>query len=138
MSESPALAYAHGQDDWSDEEAPKGGEQTAAEWVAPAWPEANEYIQTLFHELHMAWTSETACESNVRAIIGNTEYRQIIGLGPPVVPLIIRELVREPNHWHTALNAITRADPVPPEHAGDLDAIARDWARWARLQGIDY
>jgi len=39
----------------------------------------------------------------------------MIGLGWPVVPLILEELNREPNQWFWALEAITEQNPVPPE-----------------------
>ena len=38
-------------------------------------------------------------------------YQRIIGLGLPVVPLILEELNREPNQWFWALEAITEQKP---------------------------
>ena len=47
-------------------------------------------------------------------------YQRIIGLGMPVVPLILEELNREPNQWFWALEAITGQNPVPPEALGKV------------------
>ena len=35
-------------------------------------------------------------------------YQRIIGMGLPVVPLILEELEREPDQWFWALEAITK------------------------------
>ena len=60
---------------------------------------------------------------------------QIIGMGPAVVPLILEELQREPDHWFWALEAITQQDPVPPEARGDVGAMADAWIAWGKQQG---
>jgi hypothetical protein len=62
-------------------------------------------------------------------------YQQIIGMGERVVPVLLRELERRPNHWFWALKAITRQDPVPDEARGDFDAMVGAWLRWGRTQG---
>jgi hypothetical protein len=54
-------------------------------------------------------------------------YQQIIGLGPAGVPLLLRELEREPDHWFWALRAITGEDPVPEEARGRLREMAAAW-----------
>lgn len=41
--------------------------------------------------------------------------QRIIGMGPVVVPLILEELRREPDHWFWALEMLTEDDPVPPK-----------------------
>jgi len=60
-------------------------------------------------------------------------YQQIIALGPPVIPLILRELRERPDHWFWALNAITGEDPVGPED--DFDQAVEAWLRWGRERG---
>jgi hypothetical protein len=54
-------------------------------------------------------------------------------MSEPAVPLILKELQARPDHWFTALRAITGENPVPDEHRGDLRAMADDWLRW----GVD-
>ena len=63
-------------------------------------------------------------------------YQRIIGLGPAVLPLIFRELEREPDHWFWALAAITDANPVPSESQGKVPEMAQAWIDWARREGI--
>ena len=59
-------------------------------------------------------------------------YQRIIGLGSAVVPLLLRELERQPDHWFWALKAITGADPVPAASRGKLHEMNR-LLRVARL-----
>jgi hypothetical protein len=58
-------------------------------------------------------------------------YQQIIGMGPVALPFLLRALRRRPEHWFWALKAITGADPVQPEHRGQVRMMAADWLEWA-------
>lgn len=62
-------------------------------------------------------------------------FRQIIDLGPAVIPLMLRELSRVPSLGVWALPAITGADPVPPSDRGHLAAMTEAWLRRARENG---
>lgn len=57
-------------------------------------------------------------------------YQRIIGMGDKAIPLLMRELKREPNHWFWALRAITGANPVKPENRGRVKRMAQDWLDW--------
>jgi hypothetical protein len=63
-------------------------------------------------------------------------YQEIIGMGLPVVPLILEELQAEPDHWYWALQAITGENPVPAEVDGDMRRIRDAWLEWGRQQGL--
>ena len=65
-------------------------------------------------------------------------YQQIIAMGLEVVPLLFRELEREPDHWFRALHVLTGADPVPPESRGKIREMAAAWLRWGRDQGYQW
>jgi hypothetical protein len=63
-------------------------------------------------------------------------YQRIIGMGPPVVPLILEELRREPDQWFWALEAITEQNPVPQEASGKPRLMAEAWLRWGDQLGL--
>ena len=63
-------------------------------------------------------------------------YQQIIGLGPSVLPLLLRELARETDHWFWALEAIAGQNPVPAEAVGNVAAMAEAWLAWGRREGL--
>jgi hypothetical protein len=62
-------------------------------------------------------------------------YQQIIGMGPAVLPLLLDELAREPDHWFWALWAITGSDPVPSESRGKVGEMAQAWLKWGQEHG---
>jgi hypothetical protein len=69
-------------------------------------------------------------------LVMHPAYQKIIGMGPGVVPLLLRELENDLDVWFWALRAITEENPVPKEARGDGAAMARSWLDWARRRGI--
>ena len=53
------------------------------------------------------------------------------------IPLILRELEKEPAHWFPALKKLSGGqDPVPADRRGDVEAMRRAWLAWGRDQGF--
>lgn len=98
-------------------------------------PSSESSLTHRFQSLTATWRRETALRSSVTAVAMHPAYQQIIGLGEPALPLIFRELRREPDHWFWALQAITGENPIPEENAGDLEAMTIDWLAWAKTHG---
>jgi hypothetical protein len=94
-----------------------------------------EALQARFDALAHEWQRATWSASSFTEIVEHRAYRDIIGMGQEAVPLILRDLEREPKQWGPALSAITGAQPVPKEHAGRIKEIARDWLSWAKEHG---
>jgi len=63
-------------------------------------------------------------------------YQQIIQIGPEAIPLILRELEREPDYWFIALEQISGENPVPNEMRGRLPLMADVWLRWGRERNL--
>ena len=51
------------------------------------------------------------------------------------IPLILNELESEPDFWFWALRALTRANPVTDNMAGNLSTMTRIWLDWGREHG---
>lgn len=64
------------------------------------------------------------------------EYAAVIGLGPKVVPLLIKDLQRSLQPWFWALKAITREDPARHINPGDFHGIAAAWIAWGKDNDI--
>jgi len=94
-------------------------------------------IREQFARLAAEWRTESGTSSNMVKIHLHPSYQRIIGMGPVVLPLIFDDLNRSPDFWFWALRAITGDDPVPAEHAGDLNAMTRDWLSWAREEEVE-
>lgn len=95
-----------------------------------------EPLQSRFETLRDDWKSKTRHLSNTAQIALVLSYQQIIGMGPEVVPLILRELEKETDHWFWALEAITGENPVTQEDAGDMRASAQAWLEWGQRNGL--
>lgn len=63
-------------------------------------------------------------------------YQQIIGMGPEVVPLLLRDLAETESHWFWALRVITNDNPVPPEHRGRVDRMISAWLSWGMRNNL--
>lgn len=106
-------------DDW-----PEGAQ---VEFHAPTEPD----LERRFHELVARWKEDTRFLSSVHDMVSHPAYLQIIGMGKAVLPLVIGELRRQPDHWFVALQAITGANPIPPSVRGDVDRMTQAWLSWA-------
>ena len=102
----------------------------------PKLASETESLQQTFDALAKRWREETKVLSSITMKSMHPAYQRIIGMGPQVLPLILRELDREPDHWFWALTAITGEDPVPPEDAGDIEKMTEAWLRLGRRRGL--
>src|SRR5436309_11863212 len=91
-----------------------------------------------FHELVDLWKRGRGHHSSSARLAEHPAYQQIIGMGPEVIPLLMRELEREPDHWFRVLHALTGANPVPLESCGKVLEMADAWLRWGREQGYHW
>jgi hypothetical protein len=91
-----------------------------------------------FYRLATRWKEETMLTSSTTQICMHPLYQRIIGMGSGAIPLILRELESEPANWFWALKAITGKDPVPPEHIGKVEQMAKDWLNWAEEEGYEW
>ena len=103
-------------------------------WSVPA-TRAGALLEAKFAALAHQWREETAALSSSSMIAMNQSYQRIIGMGQPVLPLIMREMSREPDHWFWALMAITGENPVAPDDVGDLEKMTDSWLRMGRERG---
>lgn len=93
-------------------------------------------LRVAFEELVLAWSSGTAHLSSPTKLVEHPAYRQIIGLGPAALPLILRDLVERHRFWFPALNAITGENPIPDDAAGDVERMTNAWIEWGRANGL--
>ena len=95
-------------------------------------------IADAFRFLERRWRWETRFESSIMTMTEHPDYRAIVAFGWDVVPVMLRHLraTSAPGFWFPALREITGADPVRPEHRGDMAAMREDWLRWADETGV--
>ncbi len=114
-------------------ELPEGTEVQITVTVPDAAPSPE--LQARFDALVSQWKDDTRPLSSITAMIRHPAYQEIIGMGQAVVPLLLRELQREPDFWFSALHVLTGENPMLPEHQGKVSEIAADWVQWGKERG---
>jgi hypothetical protein len=92
-------------------------------------------LEQTFTQLAAQWRRETGMLSVMSKIIIHPAYQRIIGMGQPVIPLILKDLEQEPDHWFWALQSITGENPVPNDQSGNLAQMAQAWIEWGKARG---
>jgi plasmid stabilization system protein ParE len=100
--------------------------------------ETKESLEERFDRLAAEWRAGTAYISSSSELVAHPAYREIVRLGTPVIPFLLRELERRSGHWHRALHDITGIDPVATEHRGNIEKAAAAWLEWGREQGYEW
>ena len=92
-------------------------------------------LQEQFSDLVASWRAGTAGLSSPRAIAGHPAYQRIIGLGEPVIPLILQDMKENGGWWYPALRALTGENPVPESAKGSLSLNDQAWLQWGLDNG---
>jgi hypothetical protein len=109
---------------------------TALPYAYLPWAREARELEETFLQLSAEWREKRPPSSFVEDLVLHPAYQRIIGLGKVVVPLILRELAQQPDHWFWALYCITGEDPVDASDAGNLSRMARAWVEWGRKRGL--
>ncbi len=88
-----------------------------------------------FNKLAKKWKRETMHCSLVKQMVLHPAYQEMIGLGPKVIPLILKELKKEPDFWFWALRSLTGVDPTTEDMHGDVMGMRNAWLNWGRENG---
>src|SRR6516162_7417276 len=73
---------------------------------------SDESVEERLRRLEAIWDAETLVLSDPARITAHWAFQEILGMGDAVVPLMLRDLEREPKLWVWALPRITGEDPV--------------------------
>ena len=94
-----------------------------------------EVIGRDFQALADEWRRDTKFLSADDEIALHPAYQRIIGMGERAIPLILRSLQQNLDHWFWALTMIARESPVPTEEAGNQRLMRGRWLEWGRRKG---
>lgn len=85
-----------------------------------------------FNALMADWKKGRGHSSKIRDLAMHPAYQQIIGMGEPAVPLLLKEMGERPDYWMWALRAITGVNPIAEGNRGKLKEIAQAWVKWGK------
>ncbi len=93
-------------------------------------------LEAEFQELAKQWRHDTGHFSIVSQMIRHPAYQRIIEMGEPVIPIILKDLQAQPDHWFPALAAISGESPqIPDEDRSRIRAITKIWIEWGKAKG---
>ena len=103
---------------------------------AQAKREPSTELEKEFQELANQWRHDTGHFSIVSQMTRHPAYQSIIEMGEPAIPLILKDLQAQPDHWFPALAAISGESPqIPEEDRGRMRAITKIWIEWGKTKG---
>src|SRR5205807_2397172 len=92
-------------------------------------------LEATFRALVIEWKAARGHTSSINAWARLPAYRAIVALGEPVVPLLLRELETDPDHWFRALKEISGENPVPVESRANIPEMVQHWLAWGKAKG---
>jgi len=96
-------------------------------------------IALRFNQLAQEWKANRSRHTSfARDQVSHPAYLEIIGLGPDALPLILKELETELDHWFVALKSISHEDPVPAEKKGKMEEMRNAWIKWGHDKGYTW
>ena len=117
---------------WVDEDLPDFviylGEDRASQFLCET-----QELENIFSQLVAKWDEETQFLSDLKEVVLHSSYQSIIGLGPQVIPLIMREMQERPSEWFWALKAISRENPA--ELCRGIQQMTEAWLKWGKQKG---
>jgi hypothetical protein len=84
------------------------------------------------------WRKERGATSSITEMVLCSSHLNIIAMGPPAIPLILREMENEgedPDMWFVALQLLTKTNPVTDDARGNFKKMAALWLDWAHRHG---
>jgi hypothetical protein len=99
----------------------------------PLWGNETERLRSEFADLADKWIRETRHISLISKKITHPAYFRIVGMGKPVIPLLLAALRDRPSHWFAALRATANVDPAPS--VGNASQSRQAWLEWGRSHG---
>ena len=103
-----------------------------AEPTTPAEDLADRFLR-----LSNEWKRDTGHLSLISQIAAHPSYQSIVAMGDSAIPLILRDLETEPNHWFSALSELVDEGPEIPAHdRGNIVAVSEAWIEWRKAQEV--
>ncbi len=101
-------------------------------------PPSAETVEDRFRRLEAAWLADVGYQSSSTVLRNHPAFWEIIGMGEDVVPLMLRDLEKQPRLWVWALPKITGANPVPASDRGNIAKMSEAWLCWGREHGYKW
>lgn len=98
------------------------------------YPYSADEVREIFEPLATRWEAETEFLSMTPQITGHPAFFEMVGLGYPAVPLVLKRLQKSTRPWFQALEAMTRENPAADAETNS--EAAQSWLDWGRSRGL--
>lgn len=88
-------------------------------------------LEREFNRRAQRWETESAIYSSPGAKLSHKDYKAIIRMGQPVVPLILKRMETSHSDWLWALERIVESEN-PANGINDFDSAVEAWLEWGR------
>jgi hypothetical protein len=95
----------------------------------------NSSLEARFEHLAKEWKRLQGASSSIGRLSVHPVHLEILKLGPPVIPLILKDLQHEATHWYVTLRSLAGSSPVAAEDAGNTGKMREAWLGWGRERG---
>jgi len=119
----------------SDSYFPQSAGVMDATLTAPVGVADESELEREFERLACLWLEETKYISSINDIISHPAHMRMIGMGPQVIPWILKRLAGNSELWFWALGFITGEDPITEDIRGNVQAMRRAWLNWGQKNG---
>lgn len=92
-------------------------------------------LEEKFYWLADKWLDSQSGRSRID--FSHPAHLQIVGMGAPAIPFLLREVAARSGQWFEALRAIVGSSPTPPESRCDMEAVRSAWLKWGSENGYD-
>jgi hypothetical protein len=89
--------------------------------------------EVIFRGLADKWKRETGDFSVISRRYNHRSYRAILEMGASVIPLILKDLRRDPDRWFHALEFLTKKNPA--KGASTFYEAVDRWIAWGISEG---
>lgn len=83
-----------------------------------------------FEELATELENDCMFVSSPNQVVSHASYREIVGMGGKIIPLLIKRLDNQPTLWLLALQDITGLNPIKRQNRGNIPMVINDWKNW--------
>lgn len=113
------------------------GPLTSTKAVSGSYSETKEDYIDRFHKLADQWRAQTLHSSFIEQKVQHFAFKQIVGMGTIAIPLILNEIMTNPDFLYFALQLITGENPVPKRDRASVRAAIDAWIMWAHRSGYN-
>ena len=89
-----------------------------------------------FWVAYQNWKANTECLSDIEAVTSDPAFSEIVEIGRPALPYIIRKLREERSFIFLAAIKILGEDPVHGAELGSVSEVIDGWIAWAEHERI--